>query len=100
MKAFFHHINRFKFLYTIVIFLVWMIFFDENKVSSQYDLKARYVNLVKQKKYYQKEIYENQKLIQELDSDTLLLEKIAREKYLMKRDNEVIYLIVDDSVSR
>jgi hypothetical protein len=75
-----------------------MFFFDENKVSKQFDLKSRYLNLLNQKKYYLTEIGNNYKLSEALENDTLLLERIGREKYLMKRDNEIIYLIVNDSL--
>jgi len=96
MKTILQHIVNHKYLYTIVLFLLWMVFFDENKISKQYDLKARYLNLLHQKKYYLTEINQNYKLSTALEKDTLLLERIAREKYLMKRDNEVIYLIVNE----
>ncbi len=96
MKSIFRHFVNHKYLYTILVFLVWMFFFDENKISKQYDLKARYLNLLNQKKYYLTEIKNNYKLSAALESDTLLLERIAREKYLMKRDNEIIYLIVNE----
>ncbi len=98
MKSIFHHISRFKYLYTLLLFAVWMAFFDDNNISNQYDLKSRYMTLLKQKKFYLTEIATNQKLSDALDSDTALMEKIAREKYLMKRDGEVIYLIVDEEI--
>ena len=98
MKSIFHHISRFKYLYTLLLFAVWMAFFDDNSISNQYDLKSRYMTLLKQKKFYLTEIATNQKLSDALDSDTALMEKIAREKYLMKRDGEVIYLIVDEEI--
>ena len=43
--------------------------------------------------FYQKEISESKKYLNDLQNDTSTMEKVAREQYLMKRDNEVVYLI-------
>ena len=48
-----------------------------------------------EKQYYISEIEKDRQATFELMTDTLTLEKFGREQYLMKRDNEDIYLIVD-----
>lgn len=50
----------------------------------------------RQKEFYQEEIKNDKIAIEELLTDSSTLEKFAREKYLMKRDNEDIFLIVED----
>lgn len=91
----YQHLLRNKYFYTILGFLVWMLFFDQNRLGSQYKLHSNLEALEAQKAYYLKEIESQNALSEALKSDTLLLERFAREKYLMKRDNEVVYLVVD-----
>jgi cell division protein FtsB len=43
--------------------------------------------------YYEKEIQQQQETLERLHRDSALMERIAREKYMMKRENEVIYVI-------
>jgi len=50
----------------------------------------------KQKEYYLEEIEKNQQEIESLTTDTTSLEKYAREKHLMKKDNEDIYIIIEE----
>ncbi len=52
-------------------------------------------DLENQKQYYIEEIENNQQLIQDLTEDTAFMERYAREHYLLKKDNEEIYLIVE-----
>ncbi len=52
-------------------------------------------DLENQKQYYIEEIENNQQLIQDLTEDTAFMERYAREHYLLKKDKEEIYLIVE-----
>ncbi len=85
-----------KYTISIIIFLGWLLFFDRNDFISQYSYRQDLEKLEADKEYYQKEIEQNKKDMQELMSDPKHLEKFARERYLMKRDNEDIFLIVYD----
>ncbi len=82
-----------KFVIATLIFAVVIIFVD------QYNLFYQIKNFKKRKEarnkveYYEKEIKKQQETLDRLRHDTALMEKIAREKYMMKRDNEVIYVI-------
>jgi cell division protein FtsB len=78
------------------LFLVWMLFFDSNDLITQYKLSRKLTNLEKQKEYYQEKIEEVKKDREELFSNQELLEKFAREKYLMKKENEDLYIIVEE----
>ncbi len=75
-------------------FLVWMLFIDSNDFYSQFKKRKKLRELERQKEYYIQKIEEVQKDRHELLSDDKLLEKFAREKYLMKRDKEDLYVIV------
>ena len=90
------HLLRNKYFYTLIFFLVWMLFFDQNRFANQYKLQKNLSNLEDQKKYYLTEIEQQTLISKALERDTVLMEKFAREKYLMKRDKEVIYVIVKE----
>lgn len=84
---------------TGLVFVVWMIFFDSNNMISQYRNRRDLKELVQQKQFYVTEIAKNKTLVHDLTNpkDKSALEKFAREKYLMKKPNEEIFLIVKDS---
>ena len=73
-----------------------MLFFDANDFISQYRLKSKLKNLKDQKQYYLKKIEEVKKDREELLNNPELLEKFAREKYLMKKKGEDVFVIVEE----
>jgi len=84
------------FFISTVIFLFWMLFMDSNDFITQYQLKKKLNSLKNEKEYYQEKIEEVKKDREELFSDMDMLEKYAREKYLMKKENEDVYVIVEE----
>jgi len=80
-----------------MIFLVWMIFFDNNNIIRQFRIHSSLTELEKKKEFYLEEIEQNRQARIELTTNTDNLEKFAREKHLMKRDNEDIYLIIESA---
>lgn len=68
--------------------------FDRNNFIAQVKLGRTLTDQREQRSFYLNEIRRDSTGLHELMSDTNLLEKFAREKYLMKKDNEDIYLIV------
>jgi cell division protein FtsB len=89
-------IDLFKNKYFLIslAFLVWMIFFDKNDLFSQYQYRQQVNKLKQEREFYQKETDKVKKDLDELTSDPKKLEKFAREKYLMKKDNEDVFVIV------
>ena len=79
-----------------VFFLVWMLFIDSNDFYTQYKLRKKLSDLENEKEYYLEKIKEVQKDREELLSNQHLLEKFAREKYLMKKDSEDLFIIVEE----
>jgi len=77
--------------------LIWWIFFDQESLIVQYELARVRIGLEKQKDYYNNEIEKDETSINTLQNDTVFLEKYAREKYFMKKDNEDVFVIVRDS---
>lgn len=82
-----------KFVLTGSAFAVWMIFFDENNWSMQRHRKAQLEQTKDNIAYLEKEIALEEKRHKDLISDPRVLEKFAREKYRMKRDNEDVYVV-------
>lgn len=83
-----------KFLITFLFILAWVIFFDKNDLFSQMELRQRLKTLETEKSYYINEIAQNKTDLLELRTNPANLEKFAREKYLMKKENEDIFVIV------
>ncbi|GAC1301307.1 MAG: septum formation initiator family protein [Mucilaginibacter sp.] len=83
-----------KFFLVSLAFLVWMIFFDKNDLFSQYQYHQQVSKLKLERDFYQKETAKVAKDLDELTSNPQKLEKFAREKYLMKKANEDVFVIV------
>jgi len=81
-------------LYVLIFipFLIWMLFFDENSYLIHRKFDNEVQDLERTISFYKKKIAEDKATIEKLQ-DSLQLEQFAREKYLMKKDNEEIYLI-------
>jgi hypothetical protein len=76
------------------VFVVWLLFFDKNDLITQYNTRKHRIELEKSREYYLQQIQHNKQDLQELMSDPKNLEKFGREKYLMKRDSEDVFVIV------
>jgi cell division protein FtsB len=85
---------RNKFVLVTTIFVLWMLFLDKNSILLQYNLQNTIKELQSKKKYYQQELKQTEKDYNELfANDDLALEKFAREHYLMKKDDEEIFVV-------
>lgn len=80
---------------SIVIFLAWMLLLDSNNLFARFQLSAKLNSLENEKEYYEEKIKEVEKDHNELFGDHESLEKFAREKYLMKKETEDIYIVVE-----
>lgn len=78
-----------------VVFLFWMLFLDNNDLISQFKLSGKYNDLLDEKAYYQEKIKEVEVDRSGLLSDEQLLEKFARERYLMKKQEEDLFIVVE-----
>lgn len=87
------HALKNKFVLTSVIFIVWMLFFDQNNVIERLRAYTEYRQLLSDKDYYQKKIEDDTRKLDELRTNNENLEKFAREQYLMKKDNEDIFIV-------
>jgi hypothetical protein len=82
------------YLVTLILFIIWMLFADENSMVTQYRRWSELAELKEKKQYYQQQIKEITKAYNELTANTESQEKFAREHYWMKRDNEDVFVIV------
>ncbi len=87
--------KSFYFLFSF-FFLIWMLFIDANDFYTQYKLNQKRKNLERQKEYYMEKIAEVHVERDELFSSDKLLEKFAREKYLMKKETEDLFIVVEE----
>jgi cell division protein DivIC len=95
LKAIYHKIKPFlnKYLITVVVFLVFIVFVDENNVIRrvQYEMKIR--ELKQEIRHYRKLSEESEIKLKKLHSSDAELERVAREDYLMKKPNEDVYIV-------
>lgn len=79
-----------------LILLGWIAFFDDYDLYTTWKLRRELGRMEEQHAWYAQEIQQSKEQLHELNSNTALLEKFARERYLMKRDNEEIFVMVPD----
>jgi cell division protein FtsB len=84
-----------KYLLSLVLITVWLVFFDKNDVFTQYELIQKCHKLNAEKEYYLREIENNKTELEELKENSKTLETFAREKYLMKKENEDLFVFVN-----
>lgn len=85
-----------KYFIAIVAFGVWMLFFDRNSMMQRYKLNSTLDKHLQEREFYLKEIESDSISLHELSSDTANLIRFAREKYLMKKDDEDVFLIIEE----
>jgi cell division protein DivIC len=74
-------------------FFLWMLLLDSNNLIARYQLSSKLNSLENEKEYYQEKIGEVQKDRDQLFGNQKSVEKFAREKYLMKKESEDIFII-------
>ena len=87
---------RNKYLMAVLVFLVWLLIFDNNSLID----RVRYLKILhemeEEKEYYLERIEEDSRRLNELKTDRDNLEKFAREQYFMKKENEDVFVIVEE----
>jgi cell division protein FtsB len=97
-KKYFKYCNN-KYLLTFLGFLVWLSFFDRNDFITTWTYHRKLVSLRNEKEYYEKEIKRYADDLNNLLTNHATMEKYAREKYYMKKDNEEVYLIIREKAA-
>lgn len=85
-----------RYVIATLAFAVFIIFFDNYSLIRQYRLQQQLQNLYEMQRHYRAEIEKNRREMNELVTNRETLEKFAREEYMMKRDSEVVFLVVKE----
>ncbi len=80
---------------TTVVFILWLSFFDQNNWITQMQYQFELNKLENEREFYDEEIKKVSQDLKELRTNPKSMEKFAREKYLMKKDNEEIFVLVE-----
>jgi cell division protein FtsB len=77
-------------------FVVWLSFFDRNDFITTWSYRQKLEQLRTEKAYYEEEIRKNEASLHDLMTNHANLEKYAREEYFMKKENEELFVIVQE----
>ena len=87
-----NYIRRHKYMITVLIFIVVIGFLDENSLIQRVKHRSEISALNSEREKYRKQYEEDTEKLKELTTNPEALEKIAREKYLMKKPDEDIFV--------
>ncbi|MFZ6009363.1 MAG: FtsB family cell division protein [Bacteroidota bacterium] len=84
------------YMVTGAIFFMWVLCLDSNNLITRFQLTSKLSSLEDEKEYYEKKIQDVEKDREELFGTRELVEKFAREKYLMKKETEDIFIVIEE----
>ena len=87
---------RNEYAITMLLFLVWIIFFSQNNLVDRFRIISDINQLEADKEYYKKQINRDSTRLYELTTNKENLEKFAREQYYMKKDDEDLFVIIEE----
>ncbi|MGL5273655.1 MAG: FtsB family cell division protein [Phocaeicola sp.] len=88
-------IKQHKYLVTVAVFLFIIIFVDDNNLIRRARQQSEIRELTSDIERYKKQYEADTETLKELTANPEEIEKIARERYLMKKPNEDIYIFED-----
>jgi cell division protein FtsB len=91
---------RNKYLLASSCFLVWMFFFDPKDWSSEIRRQEKLGKLQESEQHLNELIQETRQELGQLKTNAQTIEKYAREKYLMKKDNEDLFILPDRDANK
>ncbi len=89
-----------KYLLAALLFLAWMVFFDPKDISSGVNRWHKHKELQASEQKLQKKIDETELELVQLKNNAQTIEKYAREKYLMKKDNEDLFIVGNEAENK
>lgn len=89
-------VTGYKYVIVITLFLVFIVFFDENSIITHQQNKQRLQELIQQKEYYKERIKADKQKLKDLNSGMEELEKFAREQYYMSKPDEDVFIVVEE----
>lgn len=97
LSVFWQSISKRKYFIASIVFVLWIIFFDQNSIIDKFDSYRSIKKLQQAKEFYKAKIKIDSVQLHDLNTNKATFEKFAREQYFMKRDNEDVFLVVDDA---
>lgn len=91
---------RNRYLLAGLAFVVWLCFFDRYDLGTQYAYQQEKNKLEQQKNFYETEIQAIEKAVKDVQYNPSEIQRIARERYKMKKDNEDIYVLEEVEASK
>lgn len=85
-----------KYVIVCLVMLSWLLFFDRNNLIYRYKSEIKLQKLERDKTYYNDQIEQISRKKEELVNDKDKLEKFARENYLMKKEGEDVFIIIEE----
>lgn len=89
-----------KYLIVTVLFVVWMIFFDQNSYFIHRELDQEIKVLTKDKRLYEQKLEKETIQIHQMKTNASEIERIAREKHYLKKENEDVFIIEKQKVKK
>jgi cell division protein DivIC len=96
LRSIWNFVCRHKYMVAIVIFVIVVGFADTNSYYHRYLQYREAIDLQEQINDYKSQYNHDTRMLKQLDANPRAMEKIARERYLMKKPNEDIYIIKDN----
>ncbi len=84
-----------KYIIATAAFAVWMLFFDRHDVTTQYGYYSELKELEAQRDFYVREMEQINKTVNDIHSNPEEVQRIARERYQMKKENEDVFVIIE-----
>jgi hypothetical protein len=84
---------RNKYLITFIVFLVWIFFIDKFDIITQIKMNKEFKKLKEQQEFYKSEVKKDSTIIYNLNNNPEEQERFARERFLMKKDNEDLFIV-------
>lgn len=89
-----------KYLIVTLLFAVWMIFFDQNSYFIHKDLDKEIQDLTKAQKVYSEKLEKETIQIHQMKTNAVEIERVAREKHYLKKENEDVFIIEEQKVKK
>lgn len=91
-----HFIGHYKYLIVVVLGCVFVGFVDDNSLMRRLQLQLQINDLEEEIEKYRAINNADTRQLRELRRNPKAIEKIARERYFMKADDEDIFVLSDD----
>lgn len=84
----------------MLLFVVWVVFFDKYNLINRLEMRKQLNELERERQFYVNEIQKDKQIVKDLQENPAKAERYGREAYLMKKDNEDIFLIVNEDENK